>query len=1244
LRANPQQRLILIKELSKKSKSYFSIPLSCVFRSNLDLDLLEKSLKFIFERHDIFKVKIDTNQYDFKLGSVDSNAVVTLSFQNKDQYQSFIEEDMEKGFDLRSDGLYRFFLIDLPEQTIVYFNIHHVIWDGTSSTQFLIELKKVYEALKQDLEPKLPILSPSRYENYQKKLESFKSFKESEVDHFYEGQTKLNLSSDFPANSDFSNLSNMSHFKMSSDKFEDLQQFCEGSKFSLFDFLHACFSVLLYRYSGNREFNIASPVLGRYSREDLLSLGFYVRTSIYPCRLNTGESFLRLLESYQENSMKARELAKLPLDGVGFQAFFMYQDFRSRVFEIDKVSMKRIHHNNGISQSQLDLWISVDGDGIEGGFQYPKTFFKPSTIELMQKEYLSIIDHLISQPESEYCDLGTNSYQDELNNVFFQRDENFLQKDFLDQLRENCEKFPDKIAVYDQASKGLSYRELEQRSDQFAQFLQGKGLNRGDIVGVALERKKELLIVLLGIWKSGCAYLPLDTSFPQQRLDFIIQDSGLNFIIEDLDEFEVYSKESDFSKVGDFKLINPNPEDLAYIIYTSGTTGNPKGVKIGFSQLNNFLESMHLTPGMDQKDRLLAVTTISFDISILELFLPLKVGASLYICSTEEAKNPQKLSSLIDENNITLMQATPVTWRLLLNFGWKGKENLKILCGGEKLPREIIESLLTKSESLWNMYGPTETTVWSTCKRISDPKELITVGKPILGTKIRIADYNLNEKVLGAVGEILISGAGLSEGYLNREKLTTEKFIQFDGERFYRTGDQGRVSSWGDLICLGRLDHQVKVRGFRIELGDIEFQLSSLDGVNQAVVTVREDIQGDKKLVAYIQSENPQLNEQWIRDSIGLKLPKYMIPDILMLIEKIPMTLNGKVDTKSLPNPMDERVKLEEISTKPTTKFEKTIARIWQEELKLPQVYLEDNFFMIGGNSLAAASVFQKIAKEFELNLELSMLYEYPNLTLLAAEIEALKKGKQRDFKNIIAMNSVKDKKKIFFFHAIGGNTLNYRIFAEELTDFEVYGVNSTGVDGYNLRSYSIEAMAENYLRQILEISKRGPYFLVGGSLGGLIAFEVARLMRMRGLEVASLIMFDTSVPQRKRSKVDAESRQEEKSFRTFGWDQLRRRFLALVNIIYRFFDKPMPMHLRVALLEFYNFLALKRYRPGSYLGEMYLIRIPKKEAGIYSKEFLGWEDYIKGEIQVDYVDAPHDHFIESRDVAKIFKDYLNRF
>lgn len=1238
MRANPQQRLILIKELSKKGKSFFSIPISCVFQSRLDLVLLEKSLSSLIKRHDIFKVKIDSSQYDFKISSVDNNALVCLSFQNRDQYRSFIEEDMQKGFDLRSDGLYRFFLIDLPDQTTIYFNIHHVIWDGTSSTQFLLELKKIYEALKQGLEPKLSILRPSRYENYRKKLESFKQLKEAEVGQFYKEQTNLNLPSDFPTNSDESNISNMSRFQMSSEIFEKLQKFCESSKCSLYDFLHASFSVLLFRYSDCRDFNIASPVLGRYSREDLLSLGFYARTSIFPCRLKRGESFHHLLGRYQEVSMKARELAKFPLDEVGFQAFFMYQDFRNRNFEIDKISMERIHHNNGISQSELDLWISVDRKGIEGGFQYPKSIFKPSTIELMQKEYLSLIERLISQPDSEYCDLGVNTYQKVLNKEFFQRETSFEKRDFLEQLRENCEKFPDKIAVFDQSSKGLSYLELGLRSDQFAQFLLGKGLKRGDIVGVALERKKELLIVLLGIWKSGCAYLPLDSSFPQQRLDFIIQDSGLSLLIEDLNEFEAYSP------AGDCKLPHLNPKDLAYVIYTSGTTGHPKGVRIGFSQLNNFLESMHLTPGMSQEDRLLAVTTVSFDISILELFLPLKVGGSLYLCSAEEAKNPQKLSSLLEEHNITFMQATPITWRLLINFGWKGKENLKILCGGEKLPREIIGNLLTNSESLWNMYGPTETTIWSTCKRITDPQELVTVGKPILGTKIKIVDHHLNEKLWGAVGEILISGAGLSEGYLNREELTAEKFIQLDGETYYRTGDQGRFSSWGDLICLGRLDHQVKVNGFRIELGDIEFQLSCLDGVRQAVAIVWEDMPGDKKLVGYIEGEDSQLKEQWIREAIGFKLPQYMIPDILVMLDKIPMTPNGKVDIKSLPSPMEKRFKLEEISTKPMTKFEKIIAQIWQEELKLPQVYLEDNFFMIGGNSLAAASVFQKIANEFKLNLDLSMLYEYPNLTLLAAEVEALKKGKKREFKNIVAINQVKNKKKVFFFHAIGGNTLNYRIFADDLTDFEVYGVNSTGVDGHNLRSYSIEAMAENYLRQILEISERGPYFLVGGSLGGLIAFEVARIMRMRGLEVASLIMFDTSVPERTRSNTETENRQEEKSFRTFGWDQLRRRFLVLINYLYRIFDKPMPMNLRVSLLEFYNFLALKRYRPRSYNGEMYLIRIPLKKAGIYSKEFLGWEKYIKGEIQVDYVDAPHDQFIESNEVAMVFKSYLKRF
>lgn len=1250
LRANPQQKLILLKELSSRKESHFSIPLACHFESHLMTDILKKSIEVMISNHEVFHLKVDPSQNDFKKSSFKTIQIGTLEFEDDTSLNEWIDSDIEKGFDLRHGNLFRFFIIQMPKRTTLYFNIHHAVWDGTSSTIFLSRLAKIYTDLKEGREPKLKKDSHKNSEAYIQKLEEFKSNKsliQSEIAQFYHKDSKLDLPADFSQSAACSNRSNISHFNLPKELADRFNDFCVSQKISFYDGFTSLFALFLYRISGNSNFHLGSPVLGRYSREDMQSLGFYVRTAIIPAEIDSHDNFLKLIDSFRTKIPKARDYAKYPLEEIGFQAFLMYQDFRNRVQQFNGTSYERTHLNNGISQSKLDLWISVQSNGIVGGFQYPREYFREETIELFHEELLGLLDLVLSYPDRPIEELPVCEYQNNLIQNYFSAPRANDEKGLLESFEGHVNRSPSRIAVMDGTGIGISYEQLDQRANQFCSYLKSKNIKNGSIVGLSLRRSKDLLVAMLGIWKAGCAYLPLDHSFPKQRLDFIVEDAGADFIVVDLESADCFPKGKSILienipldlEIRDHSTFNSS--DLAYMIYTSGTTGNPKGVKVSFQNLNNFLQSMQETPGMCASDNLLAVTTISFDISILELFLPLKAGGSLYIADKEETKNPQRLGEIIGKNNITIMQATPVTWRLLLKYGWKGKKDLKILCGGEKLPKDIIKDLLSRSKSLWNMYGPTETTIWSTCKKVELDDELVTIGSPIASTEIRILDQNLKEKVYGAIGEIVIGGEGVSLGYHNRSELNAEKFFLFNDRRYYRTGDQGRFTSWGELLCLGRMDHQVKVRGFRIELGDIEFQLAQLENVSQAVVMVREDVPGDKKLVAYLKLKTKNISEAEIRDDLKKNLPDYMIPELFIMVDQIPLTPNGKVDIKALPSPIEERLKLEETSSKPKTKIEKAIANIWKEELKLPAVYLEDNFFMIGGNSLAAASVFQKISKQFQLNLDLAMLYEFPNLTLLSSEIEDLVKGKKRQFKNIVRMNSINSKKKIFFFHAIGGNTLNYRIFAEKLDDFEAYGVNSNGVDGYNLRSHSIETMAENYFRQILEIANEGPYYLVGGSLGGLLAYEVARIMKLRGLDVASVIMFDTAVPQKKRSRVDAKNRQEQKSFRTFGWDQLRRRFLGAVNFYYRLIDKPMPMHLRIPLLEFYNFLALKRYRPKPYHGNMFLIRIPMKKAGIYSKEFMGWEDFIRGSISVDFVDAPHDHFIESTEVADVFKKHL---
>jgi amino acid adenylation domain-containing protein len=437
-------------------------------------------------------------------------------------------------------------------------------------------------------------------------------------------------------------------------------------------------------------------------------------------------------------------------------------------------------------------------------------------------------------------------------------------------------------------------------------------------------------------------------------------------------------------------------ENLAYVMYTSGSTGRPKGVEIQHKALVNFLHSMREMPGMTPQDALLSVTTISFDIAGLELFLPLVVGACVVIVSREVALDGRRLIEQLDNSGGTVMQATPATWRMLIDVGWGGKKDLKILCGGEALAGELASQLLAHGASLWNLYGPTESTIWSTIYRVETVGGAVPIGRPIANTEIYILDHYLKPVPIGVPGELHIGGDGLARGYLNRPELTEEKFIRhpFSADpdaRLYKTGDLARYLSDGNIEYLGRLDHQVKLRGFRIELGEIESMLSQHPGVSATVVMVREDEPGDRRLVAYIVSNPDSIpNANELRNFLKSKLPDYMVPSAYVFLDALPLTPNGKVDRKALPTPDRNRSELEDRYVAPRNSTEELVAQIWSDVLKVERIGIHDNFFDLGGHSLLATQVISRVRSAFKIELPLRSLFETLTLAGLAESVHAL--------------------------------------------------------------------------------------------------------------------------------------------------------------------------------------------------------------------------------------------------------------
>lgn len=557
---------------------------------------------------------------------------------------------------------------------------------------------------------------------------------------------------------------------------------------------------------------------------------------------------------------------------------------------------------------------------------------------------------------------------------------------------------PDAVALTVGAAQ-MCYRELNSRANRLAHVLRERGVGAEGLVGVCLDRSFDSVVSLLAILKSCGTYLPLDPRFPKDRLEFMIMDSEVPLVLthssmrgslpETTAEVMLLDREDeDLANAPVTNLgLSSNPEHLAYLIYTSGSTGKPKGVMVPRRALTNCLLSMAQTPGMSASDIHLAVTTTSFDISILEFLLPLICGAQIVVATAEQASDASKLQQLLEKNDVTVMQATPATWRMVLESGWEGKRDLRVFCGGEALTADLVNQLLPRCREMWNMYGPTETTIWSSTVRITDAKN-ISIGTPIANTKFQVLDENRSPVPQGRSGELWIGGAGLARGYFKRLELTAEKFCVNPGDeypdaRLYRTGDEVRYRNDGTLEFLGRLDHQVKLNGFRIELGEIECALAKIDGIDQAVVILREDRPGDKRLVAYF-TGLAELSSTSLVQALKATLPEYMIPAGFMRLDKFPLTPNVKIDRKALPRPEHKRPLLAQDFIAPQTMTEKDLASLWCEVLQLEEVGIDDSFFDLGGNSLAAVRMASRYHARFGHEIPAVKVFQYPTIAKLA--------------------------------------------------------------------------------------------------------------------------------------------------------------------------------------------------------------------------------------------------------------------
>lgn len=692
------------------------------------------------------------------------------------------------------------------------------------------------------------------------------------------------------------------------------------------------------------------------------------------------------------------------------------------------------------------------------------------------------------------------------------------------------ERTPDATAILFNGNS-LTYRELNRKADDLAQHLRELGVGPDVLVALYVERSFDMVVGMLGVLKAGGAYIPLDPIHPPQRLAYMLADAQPLVLLTQgrllpqlppngshIVAIDAALPPASALMAGPASARARSARDLAYVIYTSGSTGNPKGVEIEHGSVVNMLGSMQQRPGLSAGDTMLAITTLVFDIAVLEIFLPLTLGAKIVVAPSETARDGMALSRLIERSRVTVIQATPATFQMLLEAGWTGAPYIKILCGGEAWPEELASRLLSCCESLWNMYGPTETTVWSAVAKV-EAGHPVVVGQPIEGTCLYVLDGRLQPVLAGVPGELYIGGDGLARGYFNRPELTQERFVADPftadpGARMYRTGDEVLRLADGTLKFLGRLDHQVNIRGFRIELGEIEAKLMNYSGLAKAVVIVRDDQPGEQRLVAYSVSET-DISAAALRAYLAAALPDYMVPTAYMRLPAFPLTPNGKLDRKALPAPTMQVSEADSASGESRSPTEQALATIWCEMLNLGQVGLRDNFFDLGGHSLLALRVIGKINKALKGVLTVPAFYQAPTIEGLAKAFEGSRGAKRAA--QVLPLQRGHTGLPLYFIGAGPHEVRLARHIGENRPIFAIESPIPTGwhriTDAADRSAMpTIEELGALYSDALLAHVGTSPCVIAGYSFAGKMAFEAARAVQREGGNVAFVILIDAPV------------------------------------------------------------------------------------------------------------------------------------
>jgi len=1282
-----QERMWFLHQLQPTGAAY-NIPFALRLRGALDVPALEWSLNRVIARHESLRTifvsvegspaQVIVPDYSLAIDAVDHRDV-----DPSDRLEVVLDAlraASKEPFDLARLPLARFALHRLDDDDhILFVCMHHIISDQWSLGVLGREAAAFYRARLAGTELDLADLAVQQadYASWQRDWLGQGAL-ESQLAYWREQLADLpvtELDSDRPRPIVRTSNGASLVVPIPDDLSQSVQRLVSVYGVSPFMILLGGFTALLHRYTGADEVVVGSPVAGRNRLESEHLVSSLVNTLVMRTDVSGNPTFAELLGHVRDDMLDAytnqdvpfsvlvdelrpsRDASRSPL----FQIFFNVPSVSLTSPDLGGLDVEVLRIDRGASQFDLSVTLDVSFSRT-ATLEFNTDLFDADRIERLLEHYWQLLRGLLADPQRRIGDVSVLT-DAELGELRREWAATAVGGDRFDSVHAWFEwraaATPGRPAASsDRDGAAVSYGDLNAAANRLARHLIAQGVTPGDLVGIHVERSVEMIVALIGVLKAGAGYVPLDPAFPRDRLVLMLDDAAIDIVVSTTSlpridservAVDTVSLDGDAAMIAEHEASNlgltMTSGDVAYVMYTSGSTGRPKGVQVEHGNVVNMLRAMAARPGFGDDDVMLSVTTLSFDISVLEIFLPLVTGGHVVVAEPGTTTSGAALAEAITATGATVMQATPTTWRLLVDAGWQGHDRVRALCGGESLAPDLAVELIPRCGELWNMYGPTETTVWSSISPVTNG-DAITIGRAIDNTRLYVLDAGRQLQPVGVAGELYIGGDGVARGYLGRDELTADRFVadpydERQAGRMYRTGDAVRRLASGEIEFLGRLDDQVKIRGHRVELGEIEAVLRSHPAVDAAVVATYEQHVDDVRLVAYVvptdETRQPEISD--LRAFARRSLPEFMVPNAFVTLARLPRTANNKIDRRALPGPDAFEHRSPSHRDPPRPGIESTVAEIWSDVLGVDAIARDDDFFDLGGHSLLAIRVFARLEAVTGQRFPVTALFQAPTVAGFAELLQG--GGWETPWTSLVAVQPDGDRQPLFhvspfLITALSFTSLGRRLGAEQ----PLYALQPQGLDGDDPIHETIEAMAAHYIAEVKTVQPVGPYAVGGHCAGSWVAVEMARQLRAGGDAVNVLILVDAdppgvAAPRRSRLGHLASRIVHYSRGHRLG-DAVRWKFgLARQRLLAR--RTGSAHQRRAAAVRRAHNRAHQQYRGGVLDGDAMLIR-SAEWAALADKDWHvdAWRELITGDLTVRIAPGTHAALVEDASAAGI--------